>query len=123
MLRELFAIQFVEQRFVIEQVHLRRRAALEQIDDTLGFGGEVRKTGESTSRVLILDAKQGLWKQAREADDPQATGRPGEELAARDRERVGQRVGREVHHGIMWIFEAWETIQEPGSSEGPGSWH
>ncbi len=36
-LRQLLPVHFVEQRFVIVQIHLRRRAGLKQKDDPLGF--------------------------------------------------------------------------------------
>ena len=43
-LGKLLAVLLVEQRLVIEKILLRGAAALKEIDDALGLGGEVRRT-------------------------------------------------------------------------------
>jgi hypothetical protein len=42
-LRQFAALEFVQSRLEIEQLHLGRPAGLEQVNDALGFGSEMRK--------------------------------------------------------------------------------
>ena len=105
-LGQLFAIEFVQQRFVIEQVHLRWRAALKQVNDALGFGGEVRETGKSARHFLFVSSKEIFRQQARKGHNAKAPGAPGEELTASDEKWISK---RGVH--IMGSSK----IQHPGS--------
>jgi protein-disulfide isomerase-like protein with CxxC motif len=49
-LGQLFAVELVQQRFVVEQIDLRRRAGLEKINDALGLGREIGKAGQAAGR-------------------------------------------------------------------------
>ncbi len=54
---EFGAVQFVECGFVVEEVDLRGRAGLMEIDDALCFGREVRESGEA-SGVGLIDRRE-----------------------------------------------------------------
>ena len=67
-------------RLVVEHVHLRRRAVLEEVNDALGFWGEVRQPGQCRVGAQILSEQRG---QSRFTD---AGRRPAEEMAACDQQ-------------------------------------
>ena len=71
--------RFCQLRLVVEQVDLRRRAGLEQVDDALGLRREVRQAGQAAGcRVGVLGKQRG---QRRDAD---AGAGSAEEMPARD---------------------------------------
>ncbi len=82
---QLFAVLFVQQRLVVEQVLLRRPAALEEIDDALGSRGVVEFIEDAGERVLWC---RGSWcrfigQKRRQAETAEAErGGAGEEVAA-----------------------------------------
>src|SRR5206468_2185749 len=86
LLGQLLAIEFVQERFVIEQFQMRRRAALEQINDSFGFWREIRKSGKCAGTLWCFGRKQTLRKQAGKANHAQTARGPAEELPARDEE-------------------------------------
>ena len=45
---------FLQRRLVVEQIELRGRAVLEEVDDPLGLGREVRQSGQAAAGVRIL---------------------------------------------------------------------
>ena len=53
-IRQLRAAQLREVRLVVEQIELRGRAVLEQVDDALGLGREVRQAGQAAGGLRIL---------------------------------------------------------------------
>jgi hypothetical protein len=67
-------VVFLEGRLVVEEVELRRCAVLEEVDDALGFGGEVRDAGEASGAGLGVAAEKGGEGCASEAE----TGEPQE---------------------------------------------
>ena len=56
---EFFAAEFEEVGLVVEEIHLRRRAGLEEVDDAFGFGGEVGNAGECPVEGLVAGAAGG----------------------------------------------------------------
>ena len=59
--RQLLAVHRAQQRLVVEQVELRRAAALEQIDDALDARHEVRRREQRTAgRRRTGCARRGL---------------------------------------------------------------
>ena len=60
------AAHVVELRLVVEEVHLRRSARLEEIDDALGLGGEVRQAGQAVGAGVVVE--QGRERGGAETD-------------------------------------------------------
>ena len=58
-------------RLVVEQVHLRRGAGHEQVDDALGLGGEVRQTGQAARR-----RRSSAWARAGSSEASAARAQP-----------------------------------------------
>ena len=62
---QLLAMQFFKHRFVIEELELRRRATLKQIDDSFRLRREVWKSRRSTDSLLFagrIGKKVGVQK-------------------------------------------------------------
>jgi hypothetical protein len=74
-IRQIGSSQLGEGRLVVEQVELRGRAMLEEVNDAFGFRGKMRKAGK-TARCARL-----LLEQRCQRGDPDA--RPAEEVAPR----------------------------------------
>ena len=55
---QLFTVQFVKERLVIEQVHLRRSTALKKINDALGLGGKVGEAGQAADGSFLARRRQ-----------------------------------------------------------------
>ncbi len=58
---QFFALHFIEQGFVVEQLELGRTTALKEVDDTLGFGREVW-FGQDTFDALVVVIKAGAHR-------------------------------------------------------------
>jgi hypothetical protein len=68
---ELLAVKFLQPRFVVKQFELRRRAALEKIDDAFRLGremGDSRQASEAVRRAVLLIAPNGFPQQRRQRD-------------------------------------------------------
>src|SRR5205085_800832 len=52
--RQIFTVALVQQRFVIEQIELRRSTGHEQANDAPGFGGEMGLRENSFERICRL---------------------------------------------------------------------
>ena len=82
-----------DRRLVVEQVHLRRCAGLEQVDDPLGLGGEMRQTRQAAGlpvRVRPVRRWRGTSVPARtpspSSSEPRATApRPSPDRARKSR--------------------------------------
>ena len=97
-LGQLLAIELVEKRLVIEQIHLGRCATLEEIDDAFGFGREVRESREAAERFRVRGGEEGPREQIGERKGPDSARGGGEEVAAGDSEWVGD------HATIKWLI-------------------
>ncbi len=85
---KLFAVEFVEERFVIEQIHLRGRAALEKVDDALGLRGEVWKIGKPAGGNLFRGSRRIARQQTGEGQSAKPARDPGKKMTARDAEGI-----------------------------------
>ena len=81
--RQLRAVQLCEVRLVVEQIELRRRAVLEEVDDALGLGRKVRETGEAAHRRRRLRL---LGEQRSQRGHADAGAGAAEEMPARNAE-------------------------------------
>ena len=106
--RQVFAAPRRELRLRVEKVHLRRRAALEKIDDALRLGREIREPRQPRSRRRICASPE----QATERGHPDAAGRALEKSAPC---QVLLRVSREREEGVVVAVHAPET---PLADEG-----
>ena len=62
-LGDRLAVHLGELGLVVEQLDVRRAAVLEQVDDALGLGGEVRQAGQAAEEAGLtacVDATAGL---------------------------------------------------------------
>src|SRR5262245_15343465 len=57
------AMSFYEVWFVIEQIELRRSAALEHINDALGFRGKMRQPCKTARRARVSDLSEEVGVQ------------------------------------------------------------
>ena len=89
-IREILAVKLAQQRLVIEQVDLRRRAGLEHVDHALRLGGEVREARETAGALGRLRAGPVALasQQARQGQRPDPRRGATEELPSRDRQFV-----------------------------------
>ena len=71
-----------ELRLVVEQIHLRRRAGLEQVDHALGFGREIGEAGQPLGGV------RARRKQSTQCGGADAGGGAAEQLPAREHQLV-----------------------------------
>ena len=78
-IRQIRAAQRLQLRLVVEQIELRGRAVLEQIDDALGFRREMRQAGQSVGRLASSASSDAS------AAMPMPVLRQAEEMPARDR--------------------------------------
>ncbi len=69
---QLLAVLLVQQRLVVEQVLLRRPAALEEVDDALGARGVVELVEDAGERVLRVGAERFVGQQRRQAETAEA---------------------------------------------------
>src|SRR5206468_826324 len=81
------AAQVAEPRFVVEEVHLRRGAGLEQVDDALGARSKVRQAGQAALSSSVL-SEAVIRQQRREGGGAEAEARRLDELPARQRSPV-----------------------------------
>ena len=67
---QFLPVEFAEQRFVIEQFKLRRRATLKEIDDSFRLGGKVRKSSQSSesSGGVVLIGRGWFGQHRRQGD-------------------------------------------------------
>jgi hypothetical protein len=94
-LRQLFAVEFVEQRLVVKQVDLGRRAGLEKVNDALGLGGKAGKT--SASRRWLGRPSRRAAGGCRRAMAPRPRAVLAEEMAASDGQRIGAKCRYRIH--------------------------
>ena len=80
---DIFSLHVAHDGFVVEKIEVRTAAALPEDDDTFGFGGEVRETGESCGGILRAARGVGAEEGA-ECGDAKAAGGAAEELATGD---------------------------------------
>ena len=101
--RHGFAIELDQAWFVIEEVELRRSAGLEQIDDSFGSRGEVKRPQNSVAAWVCIVGSAGGFvacpkelgiEERGECDGPQSARGATEELSSR---HLLKEFRREVH--------------------------
>ena len=83
---QLRLVQLLQRRLVVEQVHLRRSARHEEVDDALGFWREMRITKDGLPRVRLRSerGKQVRIQQRTQRGGSDASGAAPKEVAAVD---------------------------------------
>ena len=112
--RQILAIQFIEQGLVIKEIDLTGPPAHEEVNDPFGFGGKMRSPENAArARVVLIGLDSGQvprqqGSQCRHAD-PMAGA--AEKVAAGHRLKVGG--GGRHHHGTTvrsgWFFMRTEN--------------
>ena len=94
---QLGAAQLRQLRLVVEQIHLRRRAGLEQIDHALRLGREVRQTRQSA----VAARRRRLREQRRAAPPAPMPGAGAAEEVAAGESSCRSAIGSMAHSFVI----------------------
>src|SRR5207249_2463827 len=109
---QVLAVVFVQRRFVIEQIELRRSAGHEKINDAVGFGRKMRPRQNASERIFQFRrcAERVRVQQAEERGPAQTECEPAKELAA-----VHRKVNvRTIHRFLEYQHLPKGVYTEPG---------
>ncbi len=100
---------FLQQRFVIESIHLRRTARHEKLDDMFCLGREVRTLGRQ--RIRFYSESKSL-SGSRHADHAESSSQAAEHFT------TGLRAGHRLAHGRFMFFKlhTYQSVSTNGVS-------